>query len=116
MNTDKILMFEVATLYYEKNLTQQQIADELHLTRQTVSKLLNDAKGEKIVEFIIHQPQKDCETLEKSMCEVFGIGRCVICSVSGKSEQIRQHLTVKAAVDYILPKTQKGNQKIASFR
>ena len=60
MKTEKILMSEVATLYYKKNLTQQEIAATLHLTRQTVSKLLSDAIDEKIVEIIIHDPQKDC--------------------------------------------------------
>ena len=48
MKTEKILMSEVATLYYKKNMTQQEIAETLHLSRQTVSKLLSDAIGEKI--------------------------------------------------------------------
>ena len=67
MKTEKILMSEVATLYYKKNLTQQEIAETLHLTRQTVSKLLSDAIEEKIVEIIIHDPQKDCKELENSV-------------------------------------------------
>ena len=67
MKTEKILMSEVATLYYKKNLTQQEIAETLHLTRQTVSKLLNDAIEEKIVEIIIHDPQKDCKELEEQI-------------------------------------------------
>jgi DNA-binding transcriptional regulator LsrR (DeoR family) len=48
MKTEKILMAQVATLYYHKNLTQQEIAETLGLTRQTVSKLLNDAINEKL--------------------------------------------------------------------
>ena len=31
---------EVAILYYKENMTQQQIAEKLGLTRQTISKLL----------------------------------------------------------------------------
>ena len=67
MNTEKILMSEVATLYYKENLTQQEIAETLHLSRQTVSKLLSDAIEEKIVEIIIHNPEKDCKELEKAL-------------------------------------------------
>ena len=37
MKTEKILMSEVATLYYKKNMTQQEIAETLHLSRHTVS-------------------------------------------------------------------------------
>lgn len=113
MKTEKILMSEVATLYYQKNLTQQEIAETLHLTRQTVSKLLSDAIEEKIVEIIIHEPQKDCKELEKQICDIFGIRDCVVCSVSGRNESVHRLMTVKAAVDYILPLLKEGNKKIA---
>ena len=113
MPTEKILMSEVATLYYKKNLTQQEIAETMHLSRQTVSKLLNDAIEEEIVEIIIHDPQKDCKELEEQLCAIFGIRSCVVCSVSGRNESLHRLMTVKAAVDYILPILQKGNQKIA---
>ncbi len=113
MNTEKILMSEVATLYYKKNLTQQEIAETMHLSRQTVSRLLNDAIEEGIVEIIIHDPQKDCKELEEQLCAIFGIRNCVVCSVSGRDASVHRLMTVKAAVDYILPIVQKGNQKIA---
>ena len=113
MKTEKILMSEVATLYYKKNMTQQEIAETLHLSRQTVSKLLNDAIEEKIVEIIIHDPQKDCKELEEQICATFGIKSCVVCRVSGRNESVHQLMTVKAAIDYILPIIKQGNQKIA---
>lgn len=113
MKTEKILMSEVATLYYKKDLTQQEIAETLHLSRQTVSKLLNDAIEEGIVEIIIHDPQKDCKELEQQLCAIFGIRRCVVCSVSGRNEAVHRLMTVQAAVDYILPIIKKGDQKIA---
>ena len=113
MKTEKVLMSEIATLYYQKSMTQQEIAEILHLTRQTVSRLLNDAIEEKIVEIIIHDPQKDCKELEEQICAAFGIRGCVVCSVSGKNESVHRLMTVKAAVDYIMPILKKGNQKIA---
>ena len=113
MQTEKILMSEVATLYYKKNLTQQEIAETMHLSRQTISKLLNDAIEERIVEIIIHDPQKDCNELEKQICSIFGIQSCIVCCVSGRNESVHRLMTVKAAVDYIFPILQRGNQKIA---
>ena len=95
MNTEKILMSEVATLYYKKNLTQQEIAETLHLSRQTVSKLLSDAIEEKIVEIIIHDPEKDCKELEEQICAAFGIRSCVVCSVSGRNESVHRLMTVR---------------------
>ena len=113
MKTEKVLMSEVATLYYQKHMTQQEIAKNLHLTRQTVSKLLNDAIEEKIVEIIIHDPQKDCKEMEDAIRSAFGIRNCVVCSVSGRNESVHRLMTVKAAADYLLPIVQKGNLKIA---
>ena len=113
MKTEKTLMSEVATLYYKKNMTQQEIAETLHLSRQTVSKLLSDAIDEKIVEIIIHDPEEDCKELEERICAAFGIRGCVVCSVSGKKELTNRLMTVLAAVDYILPVLLKGGHKIA---
>ena len=79
ISDEKILMSEVAILYYEKKHTQQEIAEAMGLSRQTVSKLLNDAIKEKIVEIKIHNPKKDCEELEKLICERFSINKCIVC-------------------------------------
>ena len=113
MKTEKMLMSEVATLYYKKNMTQQEIAEALRLSRQTVSKLLSDAIDEKIVEITIHDPEKDCKELEERICAAFGIRNCVVCGVSGRNESVHRLMTVQAAVDYILPIIQRGNQNIA---
>ena len=110
---EKILMFEVATLYYEKKHTQQEIAEIMNLSRQTVSKLLNDAVRENIVEIKIHNPQKACEGLESIICERFGIENCIVCRVSNKNESVRRMVTVKAAEDHILPLIAEGGLKIA---
>ena len=112
-NDEKILMAEAATLYYEKNLTQQEIADILGLTRQTVSKLINDAIKESIVEIKVHNPQKDCREMEQEICKRFNIKKCIVCGVSGKNEELRRLMTVKVAGEYLLPIISKGNLKIA---
>lgn len=113
VSDEKILMAEVATLYYEKKHTQQEIANLMNLSRQTVSKLLNDAIKENIVEIKIHNPKKDCEKLETLICERFGINKCVVCGSTSRNESIRRTMTVKVAQDYILPIIDKGRQKIA---
>ncbi|MBQ8868132.1 MAG: helix-turn-helix domain-containing protein [Oscillospiraceae bacterium] len=113
MADEKILMAEAATLYYEKNCTQQEIAARLGLSRQTISKLLNDAIKENIVEIKIHNPIKDCKALEIELCEKFNIASATVCGTSGKGEDIRIMMTVKAACDYLKPILEKGNQKIA---
>lgn len=113
VDNEKLLMSEAAVLYYEKKHTQQEIAQMMHLSRQTVSKLLNDAIKENIVEIKIHNPQKDCEELEGKICNIFGLKRCVVCGLGSKNESIRRMMTVRTAVDYLVPILKNGNQKIA---
>ena len=70
---EKNLMAEVALLYYKKGLTQQEIANTLRITRQTVSKLLTLAIKEQVVEIIIHNPQQTRKELELQLNSLYGI-------------------------------------------
>ena len=110
---EKMLMSEAAILYYENHLTQQEIADMMKLSRQTVSKLLNDALKENVVEIRIHNPQKDCEALQKEIEKQFGIRKSVVTCVSSKNEYLRKTVTVSAASEYLTGIVKKGNLKIA---
>ena len=113
MDFQKKQMQEAAILYYEKKHTQSEIAKMMNLSRQTVSKLLNDAVKEKIVEIKIHNPEIDCKELEQKICDKFNIRNVVICGVSSEDEELCQIMTVKKAVNYIQTIIEKGNQKIA---
>lgn len=113
MEFQKKQMQEAAILYYEKKHTQNEIAKKMNLSRQTVSKLLNDAIKEKIVEIKIHNPEIDCKELEQEICDRFNIRNAVICGVSSADEELCQIMTVKKAANYIESIIEKGNQKIA---
>ncbi|MBO5412506.1 MAG: helix-turn-helix domain-containing protein [Clostridia bacterium] len=113
MELQKKQMEEVARLYYEKRYTQSEIAKIMQLSRQTVSKLLNCAIKENIVEIKIHSPTTVCEDLEKKICQKYAIKKAVVCSVSNDDTFLRQTATVKGAVDYLKPQIEKGGQKIA---
>lgn len=113
MSEEKNLMVEAAVLYYEKKKTQQEIAEIMKLSRQTVSKLLNDALREQVVEIRIHNPLEDCAELERGLCGRFGIRRAVVCSVSGRDEAVRLLMTVRKAAEVLVPVIEKGGQNIA---
>ncbi len=112
MNDQKNLMAEIALLYYKKGLTQQEIANALQLTRQTVSKLLASAIDEKIVEIIIHNPKAEREELERKLKERYGI-KAVVCGASRNSDELRQLVTTEGAIRHLLPILSKGNLRIA---
>lgn len=103
MKYNKNLMADAAVLYYEKNLTQTEIAKKLNLTRQTVSKLLNDAVAEKIVEIKINKPIAQQNELAGTIKNSYKIENVCICSPSNNNESIRALSVAKAAVSYITP-------------
>ncbi len=111
--TDKELMAEAAILYYEKKMTQQEIAKILYLSRQTVSKLLNEALTSGIVEITVHHPKKNCERLEQALREIFGLKQAVVAAAGSNGEDVRMMLTVKAASDHLVPLLETGNLNFA---
>lgn len=113
MDFQKKQMREAAILYYEKKQTQQEIARTMKLSRQTVSKLLNDAIKENIVEIKIHNPEITCAELEEAICAEFGIKNAVVCGVSTFDEALCRLMTVKGAAGYIQSLIERGNQRIA---
>ena len=50
------IMAEVASLYFERGLSQQEIADRLFFSRSKVSRLLSKAIEEKVEEIKINYP------------------------------------------------------------
>lgn len=109
---DKIAMSEAAILYYEKNMTQQEIANIMNLSRQTVSKLLNDAVKNNIVEIKVHYPKLECAETETNLKKKYGT-EFVVSVANNKSESVRRLATVKTAIEYIMPQIINGNKNIA---
>lgn len=112
MKSQKRLMAEISLLYYKKGLTQQEIANSLNLTRQTVSKLLTNAVSEGIVEITVHNPESERKEIEADLKRNFQIN-AVIASVSKNNYELRELATIEKAIQYLLPILEKGNLQIA---
>lgn len=71
---DKKLLVDIAHLYYEKNMTQRQIAQRLHVSRSLVSKLLVRARNQGVVEIVIRDDDLHIhKELEDRMKRIFGL-------------------------------------------
>ena len=67
------LLVTVASLYYELNQNQQQIADRLEISRSSVSRLIKEALDLGIVEIRIHKPANRDFHLEQALIDRFGL-------------------------------------------
>ncbi len=56
---ERSLLFEVARLHYEEDLTQARVAERLGLTRVKVNRLLQEARQEGIVQFLVVPRMED---------------------------------------------------------
>jgi DNA-binding transcriptional regulator LsrR (DeoR family) len=62
-----------ADLYFQQGLTQDEVARELGLSRPSVSRLLKEARQEKVVEIRVHYPFRRATALERALVAQFGL-------------------------------------------
>ncbi|MBW7881295.1 MAG: sugar-binding transcriptional regulator [Caldilineaceae bacterium] len=92
------LMHLVAELYYTANRTQDEIAAELSISRQKVSRLLAQARDEGIVQITINDPFSIMPALSSAIREALGLTTVIVTPGKDRSQaQIRKHLGYAAA-------------------
>ena len=67
------LLARVASLYYDQELTQADVARRVGVSRSKISRLLKEARKEGIVEIVINYPWRTATSLEKEIQERFDI-------------------------------------------
>jgi deoxyribonucleoside regulator len=67
------LLVKVASLYYEQDLTQAEIARRLNISRPQVSRLLAEGRQEGVVEIIIHHPIDKSAAIKQDLLERFDL-------------------------------------------
>jgi len=72
------LLAEIASLYYEQELSQSEIGDRLGLSRVKVYRLLKKAKLAGVVEITIHWPVERDAALEDLLRRTFGLDRALV--------------------------------------
>lgn len=91
------LLVNAARLHYLRRLTHQQIADKLGLSRVKVTRLLQQAVDDGIVEFRIADPLSDTLELQDQLEERFGLQRAVVTPVGDSHTQTLESLARSAA-------------------
>ena len=79
------LLARVASLYYEQNLTQADIARGVGISRSTVSRLLHEAKESGIVEITVHYRWKTAPGLSRQLAERFSLRNVQVLAGQGRA-------------------------------
>lgn len=75
---DHQFLYKIAKAYYLEGLTQQAIAKRFHISRPKVSRLIQRAREEKIVNITIVPPVGDQSDLENQLELFFGLDEAVV--------------------------------------
>jgi DNA-binding transcriptional regulator LsrR (DeoR family) len=103
------LMIKVSELYYIHEMTQQQIANRLRISRVKVSRILTNAKKRGIIEININYPIDNCVKLERKFEKLFNLKEALIISNKYKSREIIYNEVTRIAAKYLLKIIQNGD-------
>jgi DNA-binding transcriptional regulator LsrR (DeoR family) len=77
---DALLLAEVARLYYQEELSQDQIAQRTGVSRSSISRMLKEARDRGIVEIRVHHPFQTAPQLEQALKTRLGLKDCLVLS------------------------------------
>ncbi|GAA5203854.1 sugar-binding transcriptional regulator [Microbacterium jejuense] len=99
---DELLSIRAAELYYEENLTQEEIGKSLQITRWKVGRLLTQAKDAGFVRIEILHSRARRPQLERRLREERGLTDAVVVSRAGvRSEDELLQRVAQAAADHL---------------
>jgi DNA-binding transcriptional regulator LsrR (DeoR family) len=82
------IMVQVAQMYYMDGFTQEKIANQLGISRSSISMILSEARDFGIVDIRIKNPQTNNDELSEKMIQMFGISKCYVIPINAKLVRI----------------------------
>ena len=110
------LLNKIARLYYEQELTQNEIAGQLRLSRQKVQRLLHQAKSDGVVQITIRPIMGTFTELENSLEQHFGLREALVMETSDFEDlQVVTREVGAAAAEYLLRILQPQDSIVISW-
>ncbi|MEX3610821.1 sugar-binding domain-containing protein [Rothia sp. LK2588] len=100
---------EVAKLYYERGLTQQEVADSLHIARPTVSKLLTHAKDRGFVQVAVVDPRENDQQLTEQLKQKYRLAEVRLVTVAGRGPMDLRHALGRTAAHLLEELVREGD-------
>lgn len=113
MHVDKMrLVVRVARMYHEWGMKQSAIADQLGISQSTVSRLLQEAKRERIIRTSVNVPPGICTEIEEELVKRYHLRDAVVVDCSGESNERLIQREIGAAAAYYLELVLRPNEVI----
>ena len=108
VTTDVAALTRVASLYYTERATQQEIARRLGVSRQTVSRMLQQAQELGIVRITISSPVAKVESLARELEQAFGLAEAVVAIPDAEGEVEARRAVGRAAAALLMQRLRPG--------
>lgn len=99
----------IARMYYEGNLTQNEISRRVNLSCSTISRLLKKAKERGFVQTIVVDPFESSNNLQTQLKKIFGLKDILVINAYSGNPRTTKSLVCEAAADYIVKLVKPGD-------
>lgn len=100
-STRRQLLADIATLYFKEKNTQQQIAKKVGYSRSAVSRFLNEAETQGVVEITINYPLLREPDLERRLREKYHIDQAFVVNAGESSDEHILHMLGRLGALYL---------------
>ena len=110
--TETDLIYKIASFYFEDNQTQQEIANRMGISRIKVSRLLQQARTDGIVEITLKKPKGNFADIEKRIASMWQLKEVILSAPGAKNKSDFLLQLGKIASEYA-QRIIKGNETIS---
>ena len=95
------LLAKVAAMYYQQDMTQNDIAAALDMSRVKIYRLLKEARERQIARILIDWPIKRASELEAQLVAAFGLRRALVLRTGATDEALLRRQMAQLAARYL---------------
>ena len=99
--TQHELLANIAAMYYQQEMTQNEIATALDLSRVKIYRLLKEARETQIVRILIDWPIKRSTELEHQLAQRFGLERALVLQTGATDSALLLRQIAQLAARYL---------------
>jgi deoxyribonucleoside regulator len=103
------LLTKIATLYYRNGLTQEQVAQRLGISRQSIGRYLKRAQASGIVEIKIHSPLSQSADFEYQLEKVFHLHEAIVVQPPADTEVSIKEALGEAGAAFLERRVKNGD-------
>ncbi|OMF05879.1 transcriptional regulator [Paenibacillus amylolyticus] len=103
-------MIRVCKMYYYESWTQEKIAEKLGVSRPVISKMLQRAREEGIIEIVIHDDDYETSKLEKKLEDLFKLKQVLVVPTKDLNKELLSSAVGKAAAQFVQKLIKNGDR------